>query len=135
MASSFFNLGSIGGGVIVGWLIDPHFGPKAVLGLAVGTLIGGALQLIVQLPALRRIGYLFRPDFAWKDRGVRAILTRSKGKAAFIGDGVSDLEAKPTVDLFIGFGGVAVRERVRNEADVFVEQPTLRAVLTYLLEL
>jgi putative peptidoglycan lipid II flippase len=74
MASSFFNLGSIVGGVVVGWLIDPQFGPKAVLGLAVGTLIGGALQLIVQLPALRRIGYAFEPDFAWRDRGVRAIL-------------------------------------------------------------
>jgi putative peptidoglycan lipid II flippase len=74
MASSFFNLGSIAGGVAVGWLIDPRFGPKAVLGLAVGTLIGGALQLGVQLPALRRIGYAFKPDLAWQDRGVRAIL-------------------------------------------------------------
>ena len=68
-----------------------------------------------------------------KELVVRAILTRSKGKAAFVGDGVSDLEAKPAVDFFIGFGGVAVRDRVRAEADVFVEEPTLRAVLPYLL--
>jgi putative peptidoglycan lipid II flippase len=74
MASSFFNMGSIAGGVTVGWLIDPHFGPKAVLGLAVGTLIGGSLQLVVQLPSLRRIGYAFRPDFRWRDKGVKAIL-------------------------------------------------------------
>ena len=69
-----------------------------------------------------------------KELVVRAILTRAKGKAAFVGDGVSDLETKPVVDLFIGFGGVAVRERVRNEAHVYVEEPTVRAVLPYLIE-
>jgi phosphoserine phosphatase len=69
-----------------------------------------------------------------KELVVRAILSRAKGRAAFVGDGVSDLETKPVVDLFIGFGGVAVRERVRNEADVFVHERSLRAVLPYLLE-
>jgi len=74
MASSFFNLGSIAGGVILGLWLDPHFGPRAVLGLAVGTLIGGALQLGVQMPSLRRVGYHFRPDFGWRDEGIRDIL-------------------------------------------------------------
>ena len=74
MASSFFNIGSIITGVAVGWYLDPHFGARAVMGLAIGTLAGGALQLGVQLPALRRLGYVFRPDFAWRTRGVRAIL-------------------------------------------------------------
>ena len=55
-----------------------------------------------------------------KELVVRAIRARSKGGAAMIGDGASDLEAKPAVDLFIGFGGVAVRPRVRENADVFV---------------
>ena len=74
MASSFFNLGSIAGGALIGWLLDPTFGPRAVLGLAIGTLIGGALQLGVQLPALRRLGYVFSPDFHWRDRNVRDLL-------------------------------------------------------------
>jgi putative peptidoglycan lipid II flippase len=74
MASSFFNIGSIAGGVALGAWIDPHFGPRALVGLSVGTLIGGALQLGVQLPSLRRLGYHYRPDFAWRDPGVRAIL-------------------------------------------------------------
>ncbi len=74
MASSFFNLGSIAGGVCLGWWLDPDFGPRALLGLAVGTLIGGGLQLLVQLPSVRRIGYVFRPDFLWRDEGVKAIL-------------------------------------------------------------
>jgi len=74
MASSFFNIGSIVGGVILGAWIDPHFGPRALIGLAIGTLIGGALQLGVQLPSLARLGYRFRPDLQWRDAGVSAIL-------------------------------------------------------------
>ncbi|HXA92431.1 MAG TPA: murein biosynthesis integral membrane protein MurJ [Steroidobacteraceae bacterium] len=74
MASSFFNVGSIVGGVLIGWWLDPHFGSKAVIGLAIGTVIGGALQLAVQLPSLRRLGYAFHLDFQWRDPGVSAIL-------------------------------------------------------------
>jgi len=74
MASSFFNIGSIVGGVTLGFWIDPHFGPRALLGLAVATVFGGALQLAVQLPSLARQGYRFRPDFRWRDAGVKAIL-------------------------------------------------------------
>lgn len=68
-----------------------------------------------------------------KELVVRAILTRAKGKSAFVGDGITDLDAKPAVDLFIGFGGVVARDRVREQAEVYVTEPTLRAVLPYLL--
>ncbi len=75
MASSFFNLGSIIGGYLLGRWLDPHFGPRATSSaLAIGTLIGGALQLLVQLPALKRQGHAFRADWSWRDPGVRAIL-------------------------------------------------------------
>ena len=74
MASSFFNIGSIVGGVGLGFWIDPHFGPRALVGLALATVFGGALQLAVQLPSLARLGYRFRPDFRWRDAGVKAIL-------------------------------------------------------------
>src|SRR5580692_6529095 len=74
MASSFFNIGSIVGGVTLGAWIDPHFGPRALIGLAIGTLIGGALQFAVQLPPLKGLGYRFQPDFQWRDAGVSAIL-------------------------------------------------------------
>ena len=55
-----------------------------------------------------------------KELVVRDVRARSHGKAAFVGDGASDLEAKPAVDLFVGFGGVHVRPKVKENAAVFV---------------
>ena len=74
MASSFFNLGSIIAGTGLGWWMDPTFGSRALIGLSIGTLIGGLLQLVVQFPALWRVGFRFRLDFLWRDDGVRQIL-------------------------------------------------------------
>jgi putative peptidoglycan lipid II flippase len=74
MASTFFNIGSIIAGVSIGWWLDPHFGRRALIGLAAGTLVGGAFQMLVQFPSLWKIGYRFRPDFAWRDEGVRTVL-------------------------------------------------------------
>jgi phosphoserine phosphatase len=67
-----------------------------------------------------------------KEIAVRDIRARAKGKAAFVGDGVTDLETKPVVDLFIGFGGVHVRSRVRENAAVFVTD--FDAVLSHLIQ-
>ena len=81
MASAFFNLGSIIGGVTLCYWLDPqpdwrhpHFGERGLVGLSIATLIGGLLQLAVQLPWLRRVGFRFYPDFKWRDPGVRTIL-------------------------------------------------------------
>jgi putative peptidoglycan lipid II flippase len=74
MASSFFNIGSIVGGVTLGAWFDPDFGPRALIGLAIGTLIGGALQFAVQLPPLAGLGFKYSPDFRWRDPGVNSIL-------------------------------------------------------------
>ncbi len=74
MASSFFNIGSIVGGLGIGYWLDPTFGERALIGLAVGTLIGGMLQFFVQVPSLAKVGFKFRPDFRWIDAGVRETL-------------------------------------------------------------
>lgn len=78
-----------------------------------------------------RRSFLTRPG--GKELVVRDVRARTHGKAAFVGDGVSDLEAKPAVDLFIGFGGVHTRPRVKENAHVFVAEPNLSAVLPHLL--
>ena len=76
-----------------------------------------------------RRSFLTRPG--GKELVVRDIRARSHGKAAFVGDGASDLEARPAVDLFIGFGGVVVRPRVKENADVYIT--SLPDLLSYLL--
>jgi len=43
-------------------------------------------------------------------------------KTVMVGDGVSDLETKPVVDFFIGFGRYAERARVKEEADFFIHE-------------
>ncbi|QUE53279.1 HAD-IB family phosphatase [Luteolibacter ambystomatis] len=43
-------------------------------------------------------------------------------KVVMMGDGVSDLETKPDVDLFIGFGGVVRRPLVMNGSDLWIEK-------------
>jgi len=57
-----------------------------------------------------------------KDNGKSRVLRSfsRKGKILFVGDGVTDLEAKNVVDLFIGFGGVIKRQIVKENADVFI---------------
>ncbi len=75
MASSYFNLGSIIAGVGIGYWLDPNFGVRSLVGLAIGTLIGGAWQLLGQFPSLWKVGYRFHPDFHWRDEGVRTVLT------------------------------------------------------------
>lgn len=79
VASAFFNLGCILGGYACAWIIDAPFRSgvvteRGLAGFAAGTLIGGMMQLFVQLPALRRAGFRFGIDFGWKDDGVREVL-------------------------------------------------------------
>lgn len=52
---------------------------------------------------------------------VLRLIKKEGGAIIHIGDGATDLEAKPEVDLFIGFGGNVVRDVVRQQADCFVE--------------
>jgi putative peptidoglycan lipid II flippase len=44
--------------------------------MALGALLGGALQVLAQWPALRRIGYASRPLLDFKDPGVRDVFRR-----------------------------------------------------------
>lgn len=73
LASSFFNAGSLVGGVCLA-LAMPYFGQPAIVGMAIGTLIGGMLQLGGQLPTLLRTGFRFRWRLDLADPGLRRIL-------------------------------------------------------------
>ncbi len=43
-------------------------------------------------------------------------------RVVMVGDGMSDLETREVVDLFVGYGGIVERERVQKEADAFVHR-------------
>ena len=75
LASCFFNLGCIIGGGLIGYSLDPQWGPKSLIGISIGVLIGGMAQLVVQFPSLWKIGFRPRWDGAWRDGGVKKILS------------------------------------------------------------
>lgn len=74
MSSTFFNLGSIGFGAALGFWAGPRLGITPIVGMAYGVVFGGALQLVWQVPSLRRSGFRFRLQWDWSHEGLRQIL-------------------------------------------------------------
>jgi len=74
LASTFFNLGSVGFGIVLGILLGPTLHLTRIEGMAIGVVLGGALQLMWQVPSLRRMGFHFRATLDWSDPGLRRIL-------------------------------------------------------------
>jgi phosphoserine phosphatase SerB len=90
----------------------------------------------------------FNEDGSYKGYGHDYPTTRNLGKneiirqwkqallpenVVMIGDGVSDLETKPDVDIFIGFGGVIARPKVENGCDHWLVNMGDRAILSHIL--
>jgi putative peptidoglycan lipid II flippase len=70
LASTFFNIGSVAFGVVLGIWLGPALHLSRIEGMAIGVVLGGALQLIWQLPSLHRLGFRFRVAFNWKHPGL-----------------------------------------------------------------
>ena len=88
----------------------------------------------------------FHPDGRYDRFDPSSPLARNGGKVdllaarppeerpiAFVGDGVTDLEAAPVVGRFVGFGGVARRPAVERAADCYALGPSLATTLPFLL--
>jgi putative peptidoglycan lipid II flippase len=93
-ASTMFNVGSIVGGLACAYLLAPEYitstavslfnhqrparddmgAATAIIGMAAGTLIGGMLQWLIQVPSLRAVGYRWRPIVSFRDAGVRQVM-------------------------------------------------------------
>ncbi len=87
-ASTVFNVVSILFGVGLaywlsggGWIISndkdaiPEFPAQwAIIGMAIGTLIGGAAQFLMQVPALFKVGFRFSPILNFTDPGVKKVI-------------------------------------------------------------
>ncbi|MFO0676071.1 MAG: murein biosynthesis integral membrane protein MurJ [Polyangiaceae bacterium] len=74
-APSLLNVGLIGGAVLLPAMLASS-GTAVVQALAFGALVGGALQVLAQVPSLRAIGYASRPRFDLADPDVRAVFRR-----------------------------------------------------------
>ncbi|MFZ5447507.1 MAG: murein biosynthesis integral membrane protein MurJ [Thermodesulfobacteriota bacterium] len=73
LASSFFNLGAVVVGVSLS-LVAPRFGVEPIVGMAWGALVGGFLQLAVQLPLLWRVGFRLSWVLDFREPGLKRIV-------------------------------------------------------------
>lgn len=113
-ASTLFNVGSIIGGLACaywlsggGWskadgvnAIPDATAQRAIIGMAIGTLIGGALQFLIQVPSLYRVGFRFRPIVSFSDPGVRQVM-RLMGPAII---GTAAVQINVLVNTFYASG-------------------------------
>lgn len=74
-APGLFNVAIVIGAFALRGAMEAR-GLDATYALAIGVLAGGVLQVVAQVPALRRIGYAGRPVLDLRDPHVRAMLAR-----------------------------------------------------------
>lgn len=72
----------------------------AIIGMSIGTLLGGAAQLLLQVPSLFKVGFRFSLRLSFRDEGVRRVM-RLMGPA-IIGTGA--IQIKVLVDTIVASG-------------------------------
>ncbi|MEM6821305.1 MAG: murein biosynthesis integral membrane protein MurJ [Verrucomicrobiota bacterium] len=126
-ASTVFNATSILFGLGFGYLYDPDYGPMAIYGFAWGTVLGGTMQLIIQMPKAAGYGLTLLPRFDWNNpelikiyqlslpaiAGVAAVQVNvvvNASWASFMGEGAVTYfnNAFRLMQLPIGMFGVAI---------------------------
>lgn len=125
------------------------------LGKHVGIVSGGLLppvqtlarHLGIDAANVHAVPIGFADDGSYRDFERRSPLWQNGGKVtvlralpaahrplAFVGDGVTDLETQGTAaDLFVGYGGVAVRPKVAQTAEAWFATPSLAPLLRLVL--
>lgn len=113
-ASTAFNVTSIIFGLAFayylsggGWeksdnklLIPSEAAQWAIIGMSIGTVIGGAFQFLIQVPSLWKIGFRFNLKLSFKDEGVKRIMRLMA--PAIIGTGA--IQIKVLVDTMVAAG-------------------------------
>ncbi|MDE0087671.1 MAG: murein biosynthesis integral membrane protein MurJ [Candidatus Poribacteria bacterium] len=72
-ASTFFNLSSLLIG-ISGYYLFPLAGIHPVTGMAVGVIVGGIAQFLIQVPSMYRVGFRYRPLLSLRDPRVLQVI-------------------------------------------------------------
>lgn len=60
-------------GIILGAVVLSHFFAEPSVGLACGVLLGGLMQMAVQIPPLHRLGFMPRFQFDWHHPALRSV--------------------------------------------------------------
>ena len=72
-AAAFFNVSSLAVG-IGGYYLFPLLEIHPVTGMAIGVIIGGILQFLIQVPSMSRVGFRYRPMLSLRDPRVLQVL-------------------------------------------------------------
>jgi putative peptidoglycan lipid II flippase len=73
LAPALFNFVAIAWAALL-WALGLSV-EQVVVGWALGTLLGGLAQFLVQVPSLRRLGWRFRPEWGLRDPGLARMAT------------------------------------------------------------
>jgi putative peptidoglycan lipid II flippase len=73
LAPAMFNVATIVCALLLVPLM-PRFGVPPITAIAIGALVGGFGQLLIQWPLLRREGFAYRPFLDWKQDALRRVL-------------------------------------------------------------
>jgi putative peptidoglycan lipid II flippase len=95
-SSTWFNVGSVVSGLLLGFVLGPWLGITRIEGMAYGVVVGGAMQLLWQAPSLYRQGFRFRFAFDFNHPGLRHII-RLMGPAVI---GNSSVQINVLVNTF-----------------------------------
>jgi putative peptidoglycan lipid II flippase len=113
-ASTAFNIASIIAGLALAyWLsggswerssdkfaIPSDAAQWAIIGMSMGTLLGGLAQLLIQVPSLFKVGFRFSLSLSFRDEGVRRVM-RLMAPAII---GTSAVQVKVVVDTIVASG-------------------------------
>lgn len=122
-------------------------------GVDVRIISGGLLPAVLAVAGavgvppgrVAAVDITFNDDGSYADFDVTSPLAATGGKrlaierwnvdrpAIMVGDGTTDLEARPAVDLFVAFAGVVERPNVVQAADVVIRANSLAPLLPIVL--
>lgn len=128
---------------VVSALVAEEIDVRIVSGGLRPAVLAVARELGVPEERVSSVDVRFDDDGAYAGFDSRSPLARSGGKRAVIeawvpavprpamlvGDGATDLEARPAVDAFVAFAGVVRRKDVVDRADLVIDGPSLAPVV------
>lgn len=103
----FYNLAIIAGL----FFFVPFLG---VEGLGYGVLLGGLLQVLIQLPAFRAMGFGFRPSFDWREPGLKRVAAVALPRVLALSMNQVTIAALAAIASFFAAGSISVFKLAAN---------------------